>query len=375
MSAVLSAVQVRELRESELAGWDSLVRRFANYRVTHTLAWVRSLEASGFGWARFFCFERDGEVVGCMPGLVSMLGPLRVFGSPPPASQTVSMGPAFDPQRITTAEMMDALVPFLDRQLGIHHMEIMSPDLDPAAMVGLEFRGEPWDTYRVRLYPRSERRTLMQLKDSARRTIARGIKQGLEVRFESDESFVDEHYRQIKEMYLRGGGSVNFGRRRVLQCFQKLRNAGNLVAVSVYLPNRVNIATGMFSIEGKELLLWTWAQRSEYRWHRPTELMTWSVMQRAIAAGCETFDLTGLSDFKTKFGAELDNRKFRWARSRYRWLLGMRDLAAKGLQWHQQLRGRVAQWSTPMFLRRLDPIPSLPQTLRNSGSQGIGRAP
>jgi hypothetical protein len=361
---VNGAVQVRELTAPELGDWDSLVRQFDNYRVVHTLAWVRSLEASGFGQGRFLAFEKDGEVVGCMPGLVSTLGPLRVYGSPPPGSQTVSMGPAFDERRVTTAELMDALVPFLERGLGIHHLEIMSPDLDPATMLGLEFRGEPWPTYRVRLFPGDERRTLKQLKDSARRNITRGIKQGLEVRFETDESFVAEHYRQIREVYLRGGNAVNFGRRRVLECFRKLRDSGSLIAVSVYLPNRANIATGMFSIEGRELLLWTWAHRAEYRWHRPTELMTWTVMQRAIEVGCETFDLMGLGDFKTKFGAELDNRKYRWVRSRYRWLLGVRDLAAKGLQWQQHVRGKVAQWSTPTFLRGLDPIPSLRHALR-----------
>jgi hypothetical protein len=126
-----------------------------------------------------------------------------------------------------------------------------------------------------------------------------------------------------------------------------LRDAGNLLAVSVYLPEeRVSIATGMFTVEGKELLLWTWAHRFKYRWHRPTELMTWAVMQRALSLGCESFDLMGLGDFKTKFGAELDNRKYRWVRSRYRWLTGMRDLAAKGLQWQQAVRGRVARWGS-----------------------------
>ena len=99
-------------------------------------------------------------------------------------------------------------------------------------------------------------------------------------------------------------------------------------------------------IEGKELLLWTWAHRFKHRWYRPTELMTWAVMQRALSLGCESFDLMGLGDFKTKFGAELDHRKYRWVRSRYWWLTGMRDLAAKGLQWQQAVRGRVARWGS-----------------------------
>jgi hypothetical protein len=358
LQAAVTGLRLRAATPDEILIWDAMVRRFANRRVTHTTAWIRSLEAAGLGHPEFLVFEKAGEIVGCMPGLVTEVGPFRLYGSPPPASQSVSMGPVFDEQRITTPELMEAIIPFLERALGVHHIEIMSPDLDPATMLGLGFRGEPWPTYRVPLFPGNQARALKNLKDSARRNINRAIKQGLEVRFETDETFVDEHYRQIKEVYVRGGHAVNFSRERVLACFRSLRAAGNLLAVSVYLPNRINIATAMFSVEGSELLLWTWAHRIKYRWHRPTELMTWAVMQRAMEAGCVTLDLMGLGDFKTKFGAELDNRKYRWVRSRYRWLAGMRELAAKGLHWQQKIRGRVARWSSA-GARRLDPVPTI----------------
>ena len=338
---------VRDATLTERSRWDDIVRGFANRRIVHTLAWVRSLEGAGFGRPRFLVFEREGETVACLPGLVTDVGPFRLFGSPPPASQTVSMGPVFHEQLVTTPELMEVLIPFLERELGVHHLEIMSPDLDPASMLGFGFRGEPWPTYRVSLYPEDEARTLRGFKESARRNVHRAIKLGLEVRFETDETFVQEHFEQIQEVYVRGGHAVNFGPQRVLECFRRLRDAGNLLAVSVYLPDQLTcIASGMFSIEGSELLLWTWAHRAQYRWYRPTELMTWRVMQRAMQSGCRTFDLMGLGDFKTKFGAELDSRKYRWIRSRYRWLTSMRDFAAKGLQWHQTLRGRVVRWGS-----------------------------
>jgi hypothetical protein len=340
-SLLQTGLHIRELQPNELSGWDALVRRFANHRVVHTTAWLRSLEASGFGRPLFLVVEKHAEVVACFPGLLNQVGPLRLFGSPPPASQTVSMGPAFDDQSVTSTELLEEVTLYLERTIGVHHIEVMSPDLELEAMRRLGFREEPWPTYRMTLFPGDERRTLRQLKDSARRNITRGVKQGLEVRFESDESFVEEHFQQIQEVYVRGGHAVNFKRERVLQCFRHLRAAGNLIAVSVYLPNRVNIATGMFTIEGGELLLWTWAHRTQFRWHRPTELMTWTVIQEALRAGCTTFDFLGLGVFKTKFGAELDTRKYRWIRSRYRWLGGMRQMAAKGMQWQQVLRARL----------------------------------
>jgi CelD/BcsL family acetyltransferase involved in cellulose biosynthesis len=339
-------LQIRPASAEELRGWDSLVRRFPNRRVVHTLAWIRSLEASGFGKPEYLVLEREGSIVACLPGLISEIGPLRLFGSPPPASQTVSMGPAFDDQRVTAPEIMEVVLPYLERQRTIHHIEIMSPDLDPGTMLALGFRGEPWPTYRAPLYPGDEKRTLKGLKENARRNIARAKKLGLVVRFEQDERFVTEHYDQLREVYVRGGHAINFGRDRVLQCFRQMRDAGNLLAVSISLPDTTCIATGMFTVEGTELLLWSWAHRAEHRWYRPTELMTWAVMQRALQAGCETFDLMGLGDFKTKFGAELDQRKYRWIRSRYSWLGQLRNLAARGLAWHQVVRGRMALWGS-----------------------------
>jgi GNAT acetyltransferase-like protein len=341
-------VSVREATGAELGRWDDLVRGFANCRVVHTRAWMASLEGSGLGQPRYLVFEKERKIVACLPGLLSEVGPFRLFGSPPPASQTVSMGPAFDEKLVSTPELMEVLIPFLERNLGVHHVEIMSPDLDPASMLGLGFQGEPWPTYRVEMFPGNEARTLRGFKESARRNVNRGIKLGLEVRFETDESFVQEHFEQINEVYVRGGHAVNFSRQRVLECFRRLRDSGNLLAVSVYLPDQpVSIASGMFTVEGTELLLWTWAHRAEYRWYRPTELMTWRVMQRAMQSGCRSFDLMGLGEFKTKFGADLDSRKYRWIRSRYRWLTSVRNVAAKGLQWQQALRGRVVRWSSP----------------------------
>jgi hypothetical protein len=55
----------------------------------------------------------------------------------------------------------------------------------------------------------------------------------------------------------------------------------------------------------------------------------------------------GLGDFKAKFGAEVDQTKYRWVRSRYRWLLLARNMAARGYRWQQAVRGRLARLRLP----------------------------
>jgi CelD/BcsL family acetyltransferase involved in cellulose biosynthesis len=337
-----TGVVVREASAEEQVRWDELVGRFGNHRVCHTRAWIASLEACGCGAPLFLVFERDGEVLGCLPGLIKRVGPFRLFGSPLPGWQTISMGPAFDPARLSTSEILGAAIPFLERRHGVHHIELLGRDLDPETMRAFGFRGRPFPTQRVPLFPGDEPRTLRGLKDSARRNIRRAAKLGLVARFEEGEAFVDEHYDQLREVFIRGGNVIPFSRRRVLECFRHLQAAGHLAAISVSLPDGGRtIATGMFTIEGRELILWMWAHRTEARWHRPTEFMTWTVIQRAMAAGCTSFDLMGLGDFKSKFGGAAEATEHRWARSRYRWMSGLRVAAERAYRWQQGMRGRL----------------------------------
>lgn len=346
---------VREANARELDRWDDLLARFSNHRVTQTAAWIRSLEDSVGAKPLFLLFEKHGEIVGCFPGLLTRVGPFRLFGSPLAGWQTSSMGPAFDSGRTSAGEMMRAAVELLERRYHVHHIELVNRDLDAGEMEPLGFRGEPVATFRAPLCPDNPDKTLRQLKDSARRNIRRAAKLGLQVRVEDDERFVDEAYDQIQEVFIRGGNIVPFKKARVREFVRHMKASGSLVAVSVYLGD-VNIATGTFTIHGDELLLWQWAHRTEHRWYRPTELMTWTAMQRAMQAGCTTFDLMGRGSFKEKFGAGLDERQRRWIRSRHQWITTLRSIAGTTYKWQQSVRGRMKRRGLPEPVDTVDSV-------------------
>ncbi len=246
------SLTVREAEGADLDRWDALVHAFPNSRVTHTQPWIRALEASGYGRPLHLLVERDGETIGALPGLLSTVGRWRLFGSPRMGWQTVSMGPVFDPDRVTTGEIVGAVVPYLEARHRVAHIELMHTGLDAEAMERLGFRGEPVVTYRAPLFPGEERQAFQRLQGSARRNVRRAERLGLEIRFESDEAFVDEHYAQLREVYLHGGHTVPFGRRRLLETFRHLRAAGKLLAVAAYLPGgRVCITVQVISSVGR----------------------------------------------------------------------------------------------------------------------------
>ena len=353
-----AAVVAREASEQELGSWDSLVTSFPNHRVVHRRCWAESIQASTGAQAVFLVFERRGEIVGCLPGLIRRIGPLRLFGSPLVGWQTCSMGPAFDVGRVTTVELMSAAIALLENRFGVHHIELIGGDLEDAAMRALGFRAEPIPTLRAPLNPGDPGRTLKQLRDSARRNVRRAERLGLVGRIETDESFVDEAYEQMKEVFVRGGNVVPFTHRRVLEFFRHMKDAGTLLAVSVSLPNSdTRIATGLFTIDGRELFLWQWAHRTRHRWYRPTELMTWIAMKAAMDAGCTTFDLMGPGDFKEKFGAEPDLSQYRWVRSRYGWMTHARDVGESSYRWQQAVRGKVLRSLSDWWRREKDASP------------------
>jgi predicted ATP-grasp superfamily ATP-dependent carboligase len=340
-------LEIREATAAEQHEWDAMIRRFPGRRVEHTRAWIESLAATGFGRPLYLVWTIDGEVVGCLPGLIKKVGPFMLYGSPLPGWQTGGLGPLFDATRVTTGQLIGALIPVLEERYAIDHIELLTSQLDASAMTGLGFRSEETPTFRAPLYPADEAKQLGLLKDSARRNLKRAQKLGLQVRFETEESFVEPHYAQLCDVYVRGGNTISFSLERVRQAFRSLRDANAMIAVSVWLPDgQTMIASGLFGIEGKELLLWSWAHSTRYRWYRATELLTWSVMTRAMALGCETFDFMGLGDFKAKFGATLDTSKLRWVRSRTQRITRLRDLAGRAYAWQQRLRGKIKRSRT-----------------------------
>lgn len=337
-------VVARTATPAEVERWDDVVRSFPNHRVTHMRAWLAALEASVPGGRPLHLVAaRRGAIVGVLPGLLTRLGPLTLFGSPLPGWQTSGMGPAFDDTQVSSRELVQAFLAVLEIDYGIHHMEMVSATLDDDVMRGLGFRPEEVPTYRAPLFPGDEPRTLRQFHDSARRNIRRAERLGLQVQFETDEAFVDDIYAQITEVFVRGGNLVPFRKTRVRAFFRCMQAGGHLVALSVRRPEGESIAAGLFTICGRELALWQWAHRPQYRWYRPTEIMTWAAMRRAMDAGCCTFDLMGEGVFKANFGAQRDVAQRRWVRSRYGWLTTCRDLAEAVYRRQQAWRGRVAR--------------------------------
>jgi CelD/BcsL family acetyltransferase involved in cellulose biosynthesis len=287
-------VLIREASTDEVQNWDGLVRRFANYRIFHTTGWIKSVEAFSGAKPLYLIFEKGGQIVACLPGFPIKIAFLRLFASPREGWQTDSMGPVFDPAKISTKEMIEALIVFLEREYQVQHLELVCPGLDRRVMEEMGFRGEPLFTYRVQLFPNEEDRVIKNMHSRARSYIRSTLRSRLITQVRTEESFVNEIYAQLKEVFVRNGKTVPFNKNRIIKLFRHMKEYGNPLCISIHEPDaRACIAIGVFLVEGKEICLWSWTHRSLYARYHPTELLVWKAMQKGMEAGCTTFDFGG----------------------------------------------------------------------------------
>jgi len=333
---------VRAATPKEEWEWDTLVSRFANHQLFHLQAWIKLIESFSGAKPLYTVFVRGSDIVACLPGFLVRLGPLRIFGSPLEGWQTDHMGPVFDPAQITTHELFAALIPFLEQRYGIHHMELLCKDIDPEAARALGIESTPIPAFRVKLFPGDAAKALKALPSNTRNHLRKAQKLKLTATFETELDFVDDLYAQMQMVFTRRGYSIPFGKKRVAEGFRRLVPEGKALAISVALPDeRKRIATGIFLIHGDELILWHWAHLKEHGASCPIELLTWTAMQRAMQAGCTSFEVGG-NGWK-KFGGERQDLIYRCIRSRYQWLRQLRTLARDVYRWQQSLRGRLAK--------------------------------
>jgi len=338
-----NGVLIREASPQELSNWDKLVTRFDNYRVFHKTSWLRSVEAFSGAQRLQLVFEKEGEIVACLPGFLVRKAFLRIFGSPLVGWQTEVMGPVFDRERISAREICATLTPFLISRYGVQHIELVSAHLDRQVMNEFGFQAKLQHTCRVALFPGDQERTMKNIDPKTRSQTRKAIRLGLIAKIETDDCFIDEFYDQLKEVFTRRGNAVPFSLKRARQWFLHMKESGNLLAISICTPEGICIATGLFMVEGRELNLWGWTHRTKYRPYCPTELLMWTALEHGMKAGCETLDMAGGGAAKAKFGARPDETVYRFLWSRYEWLAHLRHSAEKTYRWQQRFRGRLAR--------------------------------
>ncbi len=288
--------------------WDEAINEFDCHFVFHRSCWLNFLEETQGGKILRYKIIDDGKVAGYFTGLLLKKGFLRILGSPLSKWETEFMGPICN-DNIDMEKFLDAL-DRLCKKLKIHHIEMGNPKFTTELMKTKGYNCFEWKTYVIPILADSEM-MWKDLKSKCRNRIRKGKNNGLVVEDCDSIKFVEEHYKQLVDVYRQQGRIPGFTIDMLLCLFRRLKPEKLLFALQVKLGDEV-IASGLFPHDERYVCSLSTASYKNYQRMYPNELLIWKVMSLSAELGIKEFSLgdsyrtiEGSGRFKEKFNGQL----------------------------------------------------------------------
>jgi CelD/BcsL family acetyltransferase involved in cellulose biosynthesis len=317
--------------------WDRL-DAFGDRLVYQTRAWV-GFVASAQGAEPVIAALRDGDVTrGYFTGLLTRRFGLQLLGSPMPGWTTGFMGFNLEPG-IPRRTAVEALTEFAFGPLGCAHLELKDRHLDLADVNGLGFEHTPWRGLEVDLSP-PEEEIFASFKGPCRTAIRKAERGGVVVEEAHDESFVDDLYPQMQDVFAKQGLVPPFDEQRIRELIRHVGSSGHLLLLRARDPEGTCIATGIFPFANRTIHFLSGASWRSGQHLRPNEALMWRAMRLGKERGMVALDLGGYMSYKRKWGGREIHPPF-LRKSRSRPVAAMRNLAERAFRAQQEVRGRV----------------------------------
>jgi len=307
--------------------WDDLVRRFPDRTVFHGLPWLTLLCEAHRLKRLLIRADADGQCVAVWPCLDLRRGPFRIVGSPLPGWSTAYLGPLFAPG-VDLAPVLEAVFesPFLRRwsyfrfRVIDEHREI---DLQPRGFSRLARE----ETYLLDLSA-PEAALWNNLKSECRSRIRKAQRQGVEVRVEHDDQFLEDFWLMSCEVFAKSKLKPPFTREFARLLIDHLRPAEQVVVLSAFCKTR-RIATLILPHNDHTMYYWAGGTFQEFRDLPSNNLLHWSAILEAKRMGLARYDFIstvgGPGRFKKTFAPEARFVATHWEASRHRLIGALKD--------------------------------------------------
>jgi hypothetical protein len=321
----MSGLRVREVGETE---WDALVDRCPLSTVYHRNAWLGALEAVGDATISRVVCERGGELMGVWPVGLMRKGPLRVGGSPLPGWNTAYLGPVFaqgcDDQLGAFRAM---LVSKPIAKPSFLATRCMHTDLD-LSVLGFR-RTRDFETYEIDL-TKSEDDLFAAMKGTCRTRVRKGTKNGLEVRVEEDDGYIDDFCTMAEDVFAKSNQRPPYSRAFIRAMHDRLHAAGELLVTSAF-HGQDRVATLVIPHDGRTAMYFAGGSFADKLSLAPNNLLHWETMRVCKSMGMHRYDFISNSgkpgQFKKTFGPDervscvhwerTSNPVVKWMREKY----------------------------------------------------------
>ncbi len=310
----------RRIEPAEIP-WEQL-DSFPDRVVFQTQAWLNFISETQHGEWIVAEISNDAGLAGYFSGVVVRKAGFRMLGSSFPGWTTPYMG--FNlVSGISRAAVLPSFEQWVFQDLKCLHFEVSDSNFTPEDAQSLAFSETFYESYSSDL-TKSEEELFAGMSSACRRCIRKGEKSGVRVEEAHDETFADDYYAQLKDVFAKQGKTPTYGPDRVQSLVKHLLPTGNLLLLRARSPEGACIGTGIYPGMNKTAEFWGNASWREHQLLRPNETLHWYAMRYWKKRGAEVFDWGGGGEYKEKYGVV--PLRVPWLyKSRYKWVSTARD--------------------------------------------------
>lgn len=328
-----------------LSQWEERTREFGDRTVFQSSAWLAFLRDTQGGELVLARLLDGNAPIGYFCGLLVRKCGLPILGSPMPGWTTTYMGFNLS-NGVERFRALQSLVEFAFRELGCVHLEIMDLRFASADIRATRFESTPFNGFEIDL-TQDEDRLLAKMTGPCRTNIRKAVKSGVAVRECWDDSFIDQYYLQLQDVFAKQKLVPTYSKERVRQLLHHLSRAERkMLPLQAIDPEGRCIASMITLGMNDRAYFWGGASWRKFQILRPNELLMWESMKYWKAEGIRAFDMGGAGEYKRKYGGV--SISIPWLRtSKYPGLNTLRETAAGIFRLKQRLRGAWNNNPTP----------------------------
>lgn len=312
------------------AEWDELVDRAELGTVYHRSGWLSVLNECTEARIHRVALEGPTGLLAIWPIGLLRKGPIRIGGSPLPGWNTAYLGPLFTTDcvdKLDAVRTMHAAPPI--KKPAFLAMRIMDTTLD---LEPLGFhRSNEFETYEVDLTASAEDRWA-RLKSTCRTQIRKGEKNGLEIREEDNNAYLDDFMEMAADVFAKTNKNPPFTKTFLEQIDRRLRTQSQLLVTSAFFANE-RIATLIIPHDRHVAMYFAGVSRASRLDLAPNNLLHWRTMALCRELGLTRYDFISNKGSPGRFKATFHPTErvscIHWERSANRLVHTMRSVHEK----------------------------------------------
>jgi CelD/BcsL family acetyltransferase involved in cellulose biosynthesis len=312
------------------------LEKYHDHTIFQTEQWLQFVASTQNAEPVIAAVIRENQTVGRFTGLIIRKIGLRILGSPMAGWTTSYMGFNLEPS-VSRADALVALEKFAFSDLKCIHFELMDRHFSTGDIEQAGYTHRILHSFEIDL-SKSEEELLAAMKPECRRCIRKAEKENVQIEEVKDESFADDYYPQMQDVFAKQGLVPTYSKRRVQTLIKYLLPTGNLLLARARNQEGKCIATGIFPAKNDTMYFWAGASWRSDQNLRPNEAIQWFAMLYWKERGITKYDMGGGGEYKRKYGGE--EIAVPWVRkSKYLLIEHLRNFAKAAHTFRQRLFG------------------------------------